>query len=70
MREQEMREEQENIWDTPTGIYNRKGFYQATQELFDRNPDTKYVIADWNVQRFKIINELRALSWQLLIPVA
>lgn len=67
-----MREEQENIWDSLTGIYNRKGFYQATQELFDRNPDTKYVIAYWNVQRFKIINELfgREVGDNILIQMA
>lgn len=51
-------EQQESIKDSLTGIYNRKGFYLATQELFDKHPDTKYVIAYWNVQRFKVINEL------------
>ena len=49
---------QENRIDQLTGIYNRKGFYAATEELFAKNPDTKYIIAYWNVKRFKVINEL------------
>ncbi len=73
MGKQQMKvEKQENIWDSLTGIYNRRGFYQATQELFDRNPDTEYVIAYWNVQRFKIINELfgREVGDGILIQMA
>ena len=30
-------EKREIIIDELTGIYNRKGFYQATQELFAKN---------------------------------
>ncbi len=64
--------QQEDIWDSLTGIYNRRGFYLATQELFDRNPDTEYVIAYWNVQRFKVINELfgREVGDGILIRMA
>lgn len=51
-------ERQKSILDELTGIYNRNGFYQATEELFAKNPDTKYIIAYWNVKRFKVINEL------------
>lgn len=49
---------QENLIDELTGLYNRKGFYQATEELFARNPDITYIIAYWNVRRFKVINEV------------
>ena len=73
MGKQQMRaDRQEDIWDSLTGIYNRRGFYQATQELFDRNPDTKYVIAYWNIQRFKVINELfgREVGDSILIQMA
>lgn len=51
-------EKQRALYDPLTGIYNRQGFYQATEELFAKNPDTKYIIAYWNVRRFKVINEL------------
>ncbi len=50
--------EKEILIDHLTGIYNREGFYKATEELFKNNPDQEFVIAYWNVHRFKIINEL------------
>lgn len=51
-------EGREKLVDELTGIYNLKGFYKATEELFAKNPDKKYIIAHWDVQRFKVINEL------------
>lgn len=51
-------DKKEIMIDELTGIYNRKGFYQATEELFAKHPDTKYIIAYWNVKRFKVINDL------------
>lgn len=53
-----MKEMQEELMDKLTGVYNRAGFYQATEELLAKNPDAKYIIAYWNVKRFKVINEL------------
>ena len=50
--------QREELTDKLTGLYNRAGFYQATAELFNRNPNVKYVIAYWNVRRFKVITEL------------
>ncbi len=50
--------EKEKLVDHLTGIYNREGFYKATEELFEKNPDKEFIIAYWNVHRFKIINEL------------
>ena len=73
MEERKIRAGQQGeLWDSLTGIYNRRGFYRATQELFDRNPDTEYVIAYWNVQRFKVINELfgREVGDGILIRMA
>lgn len=51
-------ERHEGTIDSLTGIYNRNGFYLATEELFIRNPEKRYIIAYWNVKRFKVINEL------------
>lgn len=48
----------EQLIDQLTGIYNLEGFYKATEELFAKNPDKEYIIAYWNIQRFKVINEL------------
>ena len=51
-------EGREKLIDQLTGIYNLEGFYKATEELFAKNPDKEYIIAYWDVQRFKVINEL------------
>ncbi|MDD3402357.1 MAG: GGDEF domain-containing response regulator [Hespellia sp.] len=45
-------------WDVLTGIYNRQAFYDATAKLLAENPETKYVIAVWNIDHFKVVNEL------------
>lgn len=50
--------QQEEVRDRLTGLYNRTGFYRATEELLRKHPDEKYIIAYWNVKRFKLINEL------------
>lgn len=57
MRDKRMKGKEKWI-DPLTGIYNLEGFYRATEELFAKNPDKEYIIAYWNVQRFKVINEL------------
>lgn len=46
-------EGREKLIDQLTGIYNLEGFYKATEELFAKNPDKEYIIAYWDVQRFK-----------------
>lgn len=45
-------------FDELTGLYNRKSFYEKTRKFLDTNRDKEYVIIYWNVQRFKVINEL------------
>lgn len=44
--------------DTLTGLYNRETFYLKTELLLRENPETDYVIGHWNIDRFKVINEL------------
>ena len=44
--------------DILTGIYNRDGFCFKVKELFEQNPDSDYVVAAWDIEKFKVINEL------------
>lgn len=44
--------------DRLTGVFNREAFYRATEKLIRENPSEIYVIGMWNVDRFKVINEL------------
>ena len=44
--------------DRLTGVYNREAFYKATEKLITENASDVYVLGVWNVDRFKVINEL------------
>ncbi|MDD3278152.1 MAG: EAL domain-containing protein [Lachnospiraceae bacterium] len=44
--------------DVLTGIYNRTTFYEAAQKMIQENPEENYVIAVWDIDHFKMINEL------------
>lgn len=44
--------------DLLTGIYNRRTFYKKTKQLIKNHPKEKYVIVQWNIDRFKVINAL------------
>lgn len=44
--------------DPLTGIYNKNTFYKKTREMLDADPGKRYVIALWNIDRFKVVNDL------------
>lgn len=44
--------------DTLTGISNREGFYRATRDMLDENPDEHFIIISSNIRNFKLLNEL------------
>ncbi|MGN0483557.1 MAG: EAL domain-containing protein [Lachnospiraceae bacterium] len=44
--------------DWLTGIYNRETFYEKTEQILQQNPDEEYVIILWNIDHFKVVNEL------------
>ncbi|MEG2071936.1 MAG: EAL domain-containing protein [Oscillospiraceae bacterium] len=44
--------------DPLTGICNRTAFYVRAQKLITENPDTEFVVVSFDVERFKMINEL------------
>lgn len=44
--------------DMLTGIYNRETFCRKTLEMLQGNRDKTYVLLQWDIQRFKVINDL------------
>ena len=44
--------------DILTGIYSREGFCGKVKTLFAQNPEEDYIIAAWDIEKFKVINEL------------
>ncbi|RDU22034.1 putative bifunctional diguanylate cyclase/phosphodiesterase [Anaerosacchariphilus polymeriproducens] len=45
-------------YDSLTGIYNRDTFFRKTKEMLNQNKNEKYVLIHWDVERFKVINDL------------
>lgn len=49
-------------YDTTTGIYNKTTFYSVTKKWLEKEPDTFRCLIRFDIDRFKIINELYSLS--------
>ncbi len=45
-------------FDELTGIHNKMTFCRLTQELAASDSDTRYVLIRWNIEQFKLINDL------------
>lgn len=45
-------------YDKLTGIFNQETFYSKTSNMIRSNPTTQFVIIYWNIERFKVINDL------------
>lgn len=44
--------------DALTDIYNKEAFFVATSKMIFDNPDEDFVVAQWNFDRFKVVNEI------------
>ncbi|MEG1848377.1 MAG: EAL domain-containing protein [Lachnospiraceae bacterium] len=44
--------------DLMTGIYQRETFYTKTVAMLHANTDIKYMLIQWDIERFKVINDL------------
>ncbi|MDD3570060.1 MAG: EAL domain-containing protein [Lachnospiraceae bacterium] len=45
-------------YDKLTGIYTKDTFIEKTSQMLRENTHKKYVIIRWNIERFKLINDL------------
>ncbi len=48
--------------DEKTGIYNKQGFCRASAEMMQSNPDKQYIILRWDVDRFKVFNDIYGVA--------
>lgn len=46
------------LLDDLTGIYNRQGFFAATEQLLSEYPDIPFCIIYWNIRKFRVTNDL------------
>ena len=44
--------------DKLTGIYNADTFFTETEAMLASDPDTQYVMLCWDIDRFKVVNDL------------
>lgn len=45
-------------FDRVSGVYNRAAFYEKTRLLIDSNPRTTFVIIRWDIDKFKLFNDI------------
>lgn len=71
---EEMKEESylSSVTDELTGIYNRQGFYEFTAKMLEEHADLHFSLIYWNIQKFKVINDLfgRETGDKILINLA
>ena len=48
--------------DSLTGLYNKKTFYDKVRRRLDRRPKMDYAVISFDIDRFKVINELFGLE--------
>ena len=48
--------------DELTGLLGRQAFYRRVRELLDENPDTEYAIIIFDINRFKVYNDVRGTA--------
>ena len=48
--------------DSLTNIYNRYGFDELAEEMISKNPNAHYVVALFDIDNFKFINDIYGLE--------
>lgn len=49
-------------FDSVSGIYNKDAFYRATKRLMEADPDKPHLLLRFDIDRFKIVNDLYSVS--------
>ena len=62
----------ESAFDPLTDIYNRTAFFDQTRRLLDEHPGSDYILVVWDIDRFKVVNDLfgTRVGDNILIQVA
>ena len=48
--------------DTISGLYNKAGFCRAARELMNSMPEVKFVILRWDIDAFKVYNDIFGIT--------
>ncbi|MCH3943813.1 MAG: EAL domain-containing protein [Atopobiaceae bacterium] len=58
--------------DELTGIFSRSAFYRDTRAMLLANPDTDYILIRWDIEKFKLVNDLFGMKTgdQMLVAAA
>ena len=70
--EQQKSELEKSHYDELTGIYNKQWFIHELRRILDENPGKSYVIGRFDIDRFKVFNEIFGSSGgdRLLLEIA
>ncbi len=52
----------ESEMDEKCGIYNKRGFINATRAMLRKNPHIRYVIVRWDIDNFKVYNDVYGMA--------
>ncbi|MEG2929279.1 MAG: EAL domain-containing protein [Oscillospiraceae bacterium] len=58
IREHELEEHYAPHYDKLTGIYSAATFFEATRQLLRAQQEVQYVLVRWNIERFKLVNDI------------
>ncbi len=46
------------VYDELTGVLSFKSFLSEARRILDENPDTEYLLLVWDIERFKVVNDI------------
>ena len=60
------------VHDKLTGLYNREGFFEKVRSVIINDPDEKYLMVCFDLDNFKIVNDLfgRETGDELLVRIS
>lgn len=50
------------VYDSLTGVLSFKSFMSEAQRILDENPDKQYMILAWDIERFKVVNDIFGMA--------
>lgn len=50
------------VYDSLTGVLSFKSFMEEAQRILDENPEKQYMILAWDIERFKVVNDIFGMT--------